>query len=150
MTTDDRAADPNDVFVRMVAAFGHLLHSAGVPVTPERSTRFGSSIALARPATVDEVYWLGRITLLTGHDQVEIYDRVFRQVFEGIIDFADFRGDSNAAAPPASTPTGDRSPGDPERSGEAPLGSAGHQRDPRCDGGGGRRSRTTTPACWPR
>ncbi len=130
MTSDVRPADPDQVFSQTVAAFGHLLHSAGVPVTPERSTRFGASVALARPATVDEVYWLGRITLLTGHDQVEVYDRVFRQVFEGLIDFADFRGDSNAPAPPSSTPTGERSPGDPERSGETPTGPRGTSATP--------------------
>jgi uncharacterized protein len=108
-----------DLFARIVAGFGHLLHSAGVPVTPERSTRLGTVIALARPVTVDELYWLGRVTLLTAHDQTEAYDAVFRQVFEGMIDMADFRGDSNAPAPPSSTPTGDRKPGDPERSGES-------------------------------
>ena len=108
-----------DLFARIVAGFGHLLHSAGVPVTPERSTRFGTAIALARPATVDELYWLGRVTLLTARDQTEAYDAVFRQVFEGMIDMADFRGDSNAPAPPSSTPTGDRKPGDPQRSGES-------------------------------
>ena len=130
MTTDVRTADPDQIFVRVVSAFGHLLHSAGVPVTPERSTRFGTSVALARPETVEEVYWLGRVTLLTGHDQVETYDRVFRQVFEGIIDFADFRGDSNAPAPPSSMPSGDRSPGDPERSGETPTGPRGTSATP--------------------
>ena len=36
------------LFARIVAGFGHVLHSAGVPVTPERSTRFGTAIALAR------------------------------------------------------------------------------------------------------
>jgi uncharacterized protein with von Willebrand factor type A (vWA) domain len=118
VTADVRPTDPDEIFVRVIAAFGHLLHSAGVPVTPERSTRFGTSVALAHPETIEEVYWLGRVTLLTGHDQVEVYDRVFRQVFEGLVDFADFRGDSSAPAPPSSTPTGERSPGDPERSGE--------------------------------
>ena len=130
MTADVRPTDPDEIFVRVISAFGHLLHSAGVPVTPERSTRFGTSVALAHPETIEEVYWLGRVTLLTGHDQVEVYDRVFRQVFEGLVDFADFRGDSSAPAPPSSTPTGERSPGDPERSGEAPTGPRGTSATP--------------------
>lgn len=117
--TSIAAIDPDDLFARLVAAFGHLLHQAGLPVTPERSTRFGAVIALARPRTIDEVYWLGRVTLLTTHEQGEVYDRVFRQVFEGMIDLADFRGDSPHAAPPASTPTGDRSPNASERAGES-------------------------------
>jgi uncharacterized protein with von Willebrand factor type A (vWA) domain len=109
----------------IVAAFGHLLHAAGVPVTPERSIQFGTAITLARPTQMRELYWLGRVTLLTGHDQVETYDRVFQQVFRGIVDVADHRGDSSAAAPPTSTPTGERTPGDPERSGESDTGPHG-------------------------
>jgi len=114
----------------IVAAFGHLLHAAGVPVTPERSIRFGTAITLARPTQVRELYWVGRVTLLTGHDQVETYDRVFQQVFRGIVDMADYRGDSNAPAPPSSTPTGERTPGDPERSGESDSGPHGTSATP--------------------
>lgn len=114
----------------ITAAFGHLLHSAGVPVTPERSTRFASVIALADPHTIDEVYWLGRVTLLTGHDQVPTYDRVFRQVFEGIVDIADYRGDSANPPPPSSVPQGERSPQTQERRGEAPSGPRGTSATP--------------------
>lgn len=89
----------------VVAAFGQLLHAAGVPVTPERSGRFASTVTLARPATVDELYWAGRVTLLSGHDQIAVYDRVFDQVFRGLADVADWRGQapSDLAPPP---PTG--------------------------------------------
>ena len=88
----------------VAAAFGHLLHAAGVPVTPERSSRFARAVMLAGTTDVDSVYWLGRVTLLTAHDQVAVYDRVFRQVFEGVIDMADYRGDSAHPAPPAPSP----------------------------------------------
>ncbi|MHB1067939.1 MAG: vWA domain-containing protein [Candidatus Nanopelagicales bacterium] len=114
----------------IVAAFGHVLHSAGVPVTPERSARFGTVVTLARPATADELYWLGRVTLVTDHAQVETYDAVFRQVFQGIIDMADFRGDSPAPPPPAAAPSGERTPGDPQRQGEAPSGPHGTSATP--------------------
>jgi uncharacterized protein len=83
-----RAVDLADV----VAAVGHRLHAAGVPVTPERSGRFATALALGRSATVDEVYWAGRVTLLTGHEQIATYDAVFAQVFRGIVDTADWRG----------------------------------------------------------
>ena len=99
-----------DLFARIVAGFGHLLHSAGVPVTPERSTRFGTAIALARPMTVDELYWLGRVTLLTARDQTDAYDAVFRQVFEGMIDMADFRGDTTRRHPRRRRPRETASP----------------------------------------
>lgn len=114
----------------VVAAFGHLLHAAGVPVTPERSTRFGAAVVLAEPVTVRDLYWLGRVTLITGHGQVETYDRVFQQVFRGIIDIADFRGQSQAPAPPSSAPTGEREPGDPERTGSSPSGPRGTSATP--------------------
>jgi uncharacterized protein with von Willebrand factor type A (vWA) domain len=122
----------HDTLIPDVAAvFGHLLHAAGVPVTPERSSRFARAVMLARATDADSIYWLGRVTLLTAHDQVAVYDRVFRQVFEGVIDMADYRGDSAHPAPPASAPTGDRSPNASERAG-----------DP---GGGGNRATSATP-----
>ena len=76
----------------MVAAVGQLLHAAGVPVSPERSGRFATTIALARPATVDDMYWAGRVTLLSDVDQIAAYDAVFGQVFRGRTDVADWRG----------------------------------------------------------
>jgi uncharacterized protein with von Willebrand factor type A (vWA) domain len=83
---------------------GQLLHAAGVPVTPERSGRFARAVALARPLTVDELYWLGRVTLLTGVDQLATFDAVFAQVFQGLVDVADHRGDRPAPAPPPAGP----------------------------------------------
>ncbi|PHX61027.1 MAG: VWA containing CoxE family protein [Actinobacteria bacterium] len=104
---------------QIAGSFGHLLHAAGVPVTPERSARFATAIILAEPQSLTELYWLGRVNLITAHDQIDIYDRVFAQVFRGIIDMADFRGDSANQAPPAAAPTGERRPGDSERTGES-------------------------------
>lgn len=111
-------------------AFGELLHAAGVPVTPERSSRFATAIVVAEPTDLSELYWLGRVTLTTARDQHEVYDRVFQQVFRGIVDIADFRGDSPHQAPPASTPTGDRSPSQQERSGEGQAGQRGTSATP--------------------
>ena len=111
-------------------AFGELLHAAGVPVTPERSSRFATAIVVAEPTDLSELYWLGRVTLTTARDQHEVYDRVFQQVFRGIVDIADFRGDSPHQAPPASTPTGDRSPSQQERSGESQAGQRGTSATP--------------------
>jgi uncharacterized protein with von Willebrand factor type A (vWA) domain len=113
-----RSTQSDEVFGRLVASFGHLLHSAGLPVTPERSGRFADAVALTDPKTVDELYWIGRVTFLTDHDQVETYDRVFRQVFEGVVDMADYRGDSAHPAPPEAAPTGERSPNAKQRDGE--------------------------------
>ena len=83
-----------DVCSRLAA----LLHAAGVPVTPERAGRLAATMALAPPATNDELYWLARITLLADHAHIEVFDRVFSQIFGGIVDPADFRGGHAATA----------------------------------------------------
>jgi uncharacterized protein len=84
----------------VVGRFGHLLHAAGVPITPERSGRLATAMGLARPATTSELYHLARVTLLSDHGQLATFDRVFAQVFEGFVDLADDRGDPTA--PPTS------------------------------------------------
>jgi uncharacterized protein with von Willebrand factor type A (vWA) domain len=89
-----------DVDLAEVAgSFGQLLHAAGVPVTPERTGCFVRSIVLVRPTSLAEVYWTGRVTLLAGHEDFDIYDRVFAQVFRGMADVADHRGDANQPPP---------------------------------------------------
>jgi uncharacterized protein with von Willebrand factor type A (vWA) domain len=86
----------------VAATFGDRLHSAGIPVTPERSGRFAAVIDLTAPATYADVYWAARITLISGHDQLEQFDRVFGQVFGELADQAGTRGDPGS--PPAGKP----------------------------------------------
>ena len=112
----------------VVAAVGHRLHAAGVPVTPERSGRFATALALGRSATIDEVYWAGRVTLLSGPEQIGTYDAVFDQVFRGMTDVADWRGQAPSAlahqarpSPPAGAGRPPRPPADGEHSGAPPL-----------------------------
>ncbi len=114
----------------IAAAFGHALHAAGVPVTPERSARFAAAVTVAEPTTLDGLYWLGRVTLVTAHDQVEVFDRVFNQVFQGLVDVADFRGQSSNPPPPAAAPSGDRQPGEPQGTGESPSSPRGTSASP--------------------
>ena len=126
-----QAPGPRADLPAIAAAFGHALHAAGVPVTPERSARFATAVTLAEPATTQELYWIGRVTLLTTHDQAEIYDRVFQHVFRGLVDVADFRGDSANPPPPGSTPAGDRTPGDAKtRDGESSANPRGTSATP--------------------
>ncbi len=102
------------------ASFGALLHAGGVPVTPERSARFADSVLLADPLSVDELYWLARVTLLSTHSQVDLFDRAFDQVFRGFVDVADGRGDTNQPPPPNTRPGSDRAPSRDSRAGTAP------------------------------
>jgi uncharacterized protein len=109
----------------VVAAFGQLLHDAGVPVTPERSGRFATTVALARPSSLDELYWAGRVTLLSGAAQIEAYDRVFAQVFRGVADVAEWRGQTPSvlATPRRTSPArhDERSRTPPPADGRAPA-----------------------------
>lgn len=98
----------------VIAAFGHLLHEAGVPVTPERSARFAESVVLADPRDLAQLADLGRVTLLSSHDQIEVFDRVFAQVFKGHFDVVDYRVDSDKPAPPEVLPSDERAPSEEE------------------------------------
>lgn len=79
--------------------FGHVLHASGIPVTPERSGRFVRAIQLAAPSTTRELYWTARVSLLSDPTQIEIFDRIFAQVFEGFVDPADHRSDAGEPIP---------------------------------------------------
>ena len=121
----------------LVAAFGHRLHAAGVPVTPERMARFAEAVLLASPQTVPEAYWLGRVTLLTGHFQIPVYDRVFDEYFRGYVNLVE---QATAPAPTPSSPldAGERAPRDTggQRPGasHSPITSATPGLDARGDG----------------
>jgi uncharacterized protein len=85
----------------LAASFGDRLHSAGVPVTPERSARFAQAAVLAEPRTVEQLYWTGRITLVSDPGQLPTFDAVFSSVFRGLA----FGGSA-----PAVVPSDSRSP----------------------------------------
>lgn len=91
----------------VAAAFGDRLHSAGVPVTPERSARFAAAVLLAEPTTTAEVYWLGRVTLLSTQAQIPVYDALFDEVFRGYLDLADPNAEITAPTPSRATPSDD-------------------------------------------
>jgi uncharacterized protein with von Willebrand factor type A (vWA) domain len=109
----------------LAGRLGHLLHAAGVPVTAERSARLAATLSIAFPATSAELYWAARVTLLSSHEHIGIFDRVFAQVFGGFVDPADRRGERSEPQPTMSGPS-DWRPRQPEsRAGfasEAPAG----------------------------
>lgn len=79
----------------VAAGLADHLHAAGLPVGPDSAGRFASSLMLVAPTTTDELYWIGRTTLTGSPADIEIYDRVFADVFLGVADVADHRGDPN-------------------------------------------------------
>jgi len=72
---------PGDI-AAVTAEFGAALHRAGVPVDPGRCERFARAVTLMRPRSVRELHACGLATLVSGPDQIAIYDRVFAAAFE--------------------------------------------------------------------
>jgi hypothetical protein len=79
----------------LVAAFARRLHEAGLPMTPERTARFASALALTRPVARTRLYWTARAVLVSDQAQVKAFDRVFFSVFGSRLD--------EPAAPPEDT-----------------------------------------------
>ena len=48
----------------LAARFAARLRSEGLPVGPDRATRFAAAVAVADPQTVRELYWCGLATLV--------------------------------------------------------------------------------------
>ena len=103
----------------VAARFAGYLHAAGVEAGPDRAARFASTLQLARPTTNDELYWLGRVTLVGDHRDIALYDRVFADVFLGIADVSDSRGDSNQPNLDSVDPGQRRPPSEADASGGA-------------------------------
>ncbi len=94
----------------IVATFGEVLHVAGIPATPERRARFAQAIVEVDPTQVEQLYWVGRVTLLSSREQIEIYDLVFNQVFRGIVDLNDVNNSSDTPNPENAKESGDQQP----------------------------------------
>ena len=78
----DAAGDqPATDVAAVTARFGAELRDAGVPVDPGRCERFARAVTLIRPRTREELYACGLATLVSGPDQIEIYDRLFAAAF---------------------------------------------------------------------
>ena len=91
---------PAVVDVALVAAtFGDVLHRAGIATTPERSGRFAEIVALVAPATTTELYWTARIAFVIDRRDIEVFDRVFAEVFRGMVDVVDAMRNPNVDGP---------------------------------------------------
>jgi uncharacterized protein with von Willebrand factor type A (vWA) domain len=83
--------------VDLASLAAHLaarLRAAGVPTTAERASRFAAAVDLSAPATLSELYWLARVTLVGEYAHFDLFGRVFSEVFGGLVDPADFRRDA--------------------------------------------------------
>jgi uncharacterized protein len=62
-------------------ALGDRLRRAGVPVTFTALGTFTDALAAAPPTTVEQLYWLGRVTLVAHAHDLGTFDAVFDGVF---------------------------------------------------------------------
>jgi uncharacterized protein with von Willebrand factor type A (vWA) domain len=99
----------NDDLATLAVLFVDRLRQAGLPMSQEGAGRFVRGLQLVTPVTTDDLYWVSRVTLVTRHEDVDAFDRVFNQVFRGLVDIAESRGD------PASPPPAHVRPADPAR-----------------------------------
>jgi len=122
--------DPDIDTASACAAFGAALIAAGVDVPADRVVWWAQAIATTRPSRVQALYWLGRVTLLDNAAAVPVYDAVFGQVFRGLVDVADQRGDANQPALQNTEPAAAQ-PDQPERGAAEPGKADGEQESPR-------------------
>ena len=99
--------EPAADLATVCAEFAGLLGAAGVPVPVQRISWWAEATVAAGPSGVNELYWLARVTLLDRPEHLVTFDAVFAQVFRGLVDVADFRGD------PANSLTAHTEPGTP-------------------------------------
>ena len=76
------AADADEV-TRTFVGFARVLRAAGVAATPDRLHQAVSAAAQLDVARRQDVYWAGRLTLCSGPDDLDRYDRAFAAYFGG-------------------------------------------------------------------
>jgi uncharacterized protein with von Willebrand factor type A (vWA) domain len=109
---------------------GQRLHDAGLPVGPDISGRLAAALVLTPPATVPELYWLARVTVVGEHRHLAIFDAVFDEVFRGAGDPAAWRGQERAVrAAPTSVADSGGPPG-PGPEAAASARTSGHDLTP--------------------
>jgi uncharacterized protein len=72
-----------DELVESFVGFGRALRDAGLSVGTGELQTFTGAVAVLDPADLLDVYWAGRGTLVTRHDQEPTYHRVFCEYFLG-------------------------------------------------------------------
>lgn len=88
----------------LATALSRTLHRAGVAVTPMQASRFADALRLVHPWRRDQLYWTARIAMVSSESQIAVFDSVFAAVFDGMLDPADSRGDTNGPPPVGAEP----------------------------------------------
>ncbi len=67
--------------VPTLVGFARRLRSAGVPLGTGDVLTYCAAVEPLDPTDLVDLYWAGRTALVTRHDQIPVYDRVFRAFF---------------------------------------------------------------------
>jgi uncharacterized protein with von Willebrand factor type A (vWA) domain len=68
-------------FLSLLVRFAGELRAAGLAVGSGDVLAYSSALSLLDPADLLDMYWAGRTTLVNRHDDIAIYDEVFRRFF---------------------------------------------------------------------
>ena len=70
-------------FTRVLVSFARELRTAGLNAGTGDAVAFCAATATLDPTDLLDLYWAGRVTLVTRGDQIPVYDQVFRRYFLG-------------------------------------------------------------------
>jgi uncharacterized protein len=68
-------------FVALLVRFAGELRAAGLAVGSGDVQLYCSALSRLDPSDLVDLYWAGRATLVSRHDDISVYDRVFRRFF---------------------------------------------------------------------
>lgn len=83
----------------LAVGFNTALRRAGLPSSPDRAAWLARALRIVPPTAREPLYWTCRVALVSSHEQLPVFDAVFSAAFDGLLDPADTRGDTNS--PPA-------------------------------------------------
>ncbi|MGH8892344.1 MAG: vWA domain-containing protein [Actinomycetes bacterium] len=67
----------------VLVGFARTLRAAGVQASPERVHQTVAALTCLDPGRRRDIYWAGRLTLCSGPDDIDRYDRAFAAYFSG-------------------------------------------------------------------
>jgi hypothetical protein len=79
----NRPPGEDDPFTSVLVGFARELRAAGLPVGTGDVLTYFAAMTPLDPADLVDLYWAGKATLLTRHQDGPAYDRVFRTYFLG-------------------------------------------------------------------
>ena len=79
----DALPRPPDPFTGLLVRFAGELRAAGLAVGSGDVLVYCSALARLDPSDLVDLYWAGRTTLVSRHDDIARYDEVFRRFFLG-------------------------------------------------------------------